>query len=40
MIEGAGLLADMLTEALSRSGKNDVSKVRKRRDAIHPNETL
>ena len=28
----------MLTEALSRSGKNDVSKVRKRRDAIHSNK--
>ena len=27
LLEGAGLLAEMLTSALSRSGKNDVSKV-------------
>ena len=27
LAQGAGLLADMLTDALSRGGKNDVSKV-------------
>ena len=31
LIKGAGLLAEMLTSALSRGGKNDVSKVIHRR---------